>query len=167
MKEYAEAGQKHEQRNQFKQDSGNVPVKVKKLNKHAVIPKYAKPGDAGFDLHACIEHVIWMRSGESVVFGTGLAVEIPEGYELQIRGRSGLAFRHHIGITHGVGTIDSGFRGEIKIVLTNHGSEPYPINPGDRIGQGVLNKIPVAEFVEVDNLSDTERGKCGFGSTGY
>jgi dUTP pyrophosphatase len=143
-----------------------VPVKIKKLHPNAVIPKYANPGDAGFDFHACIDKPITIYPDCTEIFGTGLAMAIPEGYELQVRGRSGFAFKHSVGITHGVGTVDSGYRGEIKVVLTNHGNVPVTINPGDRIAQGILNEVPVADFEVVNELDETQRGTGGFGSTG-
>jgi len=148
-----------------------VPVKVKKLNPKAIIPKYQTEGAAGFDLHANnwngeTDFHVTLYPGQTTIFGTGLAMEIPEGYEIQIRGRSGLAFKHAVAITHGVGTIDSDYRGEIKIILTNHGNIPVVIKPGDRMAQGILKEVPIADFVEVEELEETERGDGGFGHTG-
>jgi dUTP pyrophosphatase len=128
------------------------------------LPSYATEGAAGFDLASTINHRLY--ACESVTIPTGFAVELDPGWELQIRGRSGLAFKHQIAITHGVGTIDSDYRGEIKVCLTNHGNKPYMINRGDRIAQAVLSIAPQGDIIEVERLSDSERGEKGFGSTG-
>lgn len=151
-----------------------IPVKI--INKSGFpLPKYETNGSAGFDIRAVLTTTEMLTSPNGAItlepdswfnFSTGLYVEIPEGYELQIRGRSGLAFKHGISIVHGVGTADSDYRGEIKICLINHSNEPFVVKNGDRIGQGIIAPIRQAEFEEVEELSDSDRGQGGFGSTG-
>jgi len=119
---------------------------------------------AGFDLHS-IEDVV-INPGERKLIGTGLAFEIEKGYEVQIRPRSGLAFKHGITVLNSPGTIDSDYRGEIKVLLINLGNEKFEIKKGDRIAQAVIAPVIQAEIIEVDSLSDTKRGAGGFGSTG-
>jgi dUTP pyrophosphatase len=128
------------------------------------LPSYATKGAAGFDLASAISYML--DPGDSVTIPTGFAVELDPGWELQIRGRSGLAFQRQISITHGVGTIDSDYRGEIKVCLTNHGSKPYMINRGDRIAQAVLARADQGNIWLVDHLRPSDRGEGGFGSTG-
>ena len=144
-------------------------IKWKKLTKDAIIPKYAHSTDSGFDLHSIEDAKLDIGNG--IVIGTGLAVEIPEGYEMQIRPRSGLAAKQGITIINSPGTIDAGYRGEIKIILYKHHSRlsfPYTthIKKGDRIAQGVIAKVYHPEFITVEELDDSERGSGGFGSTG-
>ena len=135
------------------------------MREGAVLPKYQTAGAAGFDFHACIDAPIVLAAGEIEVFPTGLAVEIPVGYELQIRPRSGLTFLHKVTMLNGIGTIDSDFRGEMMVILKNYGEEDFVVEPGMRIAQGVVARYEKVERVEVDELSKTER-KGGFGSTG-
>ena len=140
---------------------------VKIVNKSDFpLPKYESKGASGFDIRAIIANKITINPGEQYNFDTGLYVEIPKGYELQIRGRSGLAFKHGISLLHGVGTIDSDYRGEIGICLVNHSNKPYIVKNGDRIAQGIIAPVYQAEWVEVGELSDSERGQAGYGSTG-
>jgi len=141
-----------------------MKLKVKKLNNEAIIPAYQSDEAAGFDLHS-IEDVI-IKSGERKLIGTGLAFEIERGYEMQIRPRSGLAYKHGITVLNSPGTIDSDYRGEIKVLLINLGNEDFEIKKGERIAQAVIAPVVQAEFEEVDELSDTKRGSSGFGSTG-
>ncbi|MEK7463300.1 MAG: dUTP diphosphatase [Patescibacteria group bacterium] len=141
-----------------------MKVKIKKLHKDAVVPKYAHEGDAGVDFFAITKHSL--KSGERCLVGTGLSFEFPNGYELQIRPRSGLALKKGISIVNTPGTLDAGYRGELGIIIINHGQEDFEINPGDKIAQGVFNKIEICEFEEVGELSETTRGGGGFGSTG-
>lgn len=131
------------------------------------MPKYKTDGAAGLDLKANIEASIELLPFERVLIPTGLHMSIPEGYEAQIRGRSGLALNHGITLANGVGTIDSDYRGEIKVILINLSNIPYVINKGDRIAQMVFSKFEQAIFVEVNNLDDTVRGDGGFGHSGY
>jgi dUTP pyrophosphatase len=141
-----------------------MKLKIKKLNTEAVIPAYQTKEAAGFDLHS-IEDVV-INPGERKLIGTGLAFEIEYGYEVQIRPRSGLAYKHGITVLNTPGTIDSDYRGEIKVLLINLGSEPFEIKKGERIAQAVVAPVIQAEIIEVDELSDTQRGSGGFGSTG-
>lgn len=139
-------------------------VKIKKLNPNAIIPKYQSSEAAGFDLHSVEEFVLEPRERRAVK--TGLAMEIDKGYELQVRGRSGLALKHGVGLVNAPGTVDSDYRGEIMAILINHGSEPFEVKVGDRIAQAVLKEVVQAEIVEVDELGSSDRGAGGFGSTG-
>lgn len=141
-----------------------MSLPTKKLKDEAIIPKYQTKGSAGFDIATLDEGVLGV--GEIAILSTGLAFEIPEGFEMQIRSRSGLAFKHGISVLHGLGTIDADYRGEVKIILINHGSEPYTIRKGDRVAQGVINEIKQLHPTETDELSSTDRGENGFGSTG-
>ena len=139
-------------------------IKIKKLKKEANIPKYARFGDAGFDLCSAEDAVI--EPGEYKLVSTGLAFEIPIGFEMQIRPRSGLASKHGISIVNSPGTIDSGYRGDVGIIIINHGKQPFEIRKNDRIAQGVIAEFECVQFKEVDSLSESERGECGFGHTG-
>lgn len=142
-----------------------MKLKFKRMNKNAQLPVYATKQSSGMDLHACWPGEIIIESGEVASIPTGLAVELPDGYEAQIRGRSGLAFKKAIFSFNG--TIDSDYRGEIKVLLINHSKVPFVIEPGDRIGQMVVNAAIVRTRPEfVDEIDDTERGEGGFGSTG-
>ncbi|PGW24532.1 dUTP diphosphatase [Bacillus thuringiensis] len=145
----------------------NLRVKIKRL-KDVELPKYAKPGDAGFDLVAAEDTVIW--PGETKVVPTGLAFEIPPGYELQVRPRSGMTRNTKLRVV--LGTVDSGYRGEVGVLVDNNerpislNMKAHVIEKGTRIAQGVIAPVVTAHFVEVDELLDSERGKGGFGSTG-
>lgn len=139
-------------------------IKIKKLNENAIIPQYQSAQSAGFDLHALESSVL--KTGKSALVSTGLAFEIEEGYEVQVRPRSGLALKNGISVLNTPGTIDSDYRGEIKIILMNFSSEDFIINAGDRIAQAVVSKVYQAEFEIVELLSDTKRGSGGFGSSG-
>jgi dUTP pyrophosphatase len=142
-----------------------VRVKIKKLHEDAVIPQYQTTGAAGFDFHAIEDMEIPTR--KIVLVKTGLSMEIPEGYELQVRPRSGMSLKTKMRIANSPGTIDSDYRGEICIIMENMGmlgALPYDIKKGDRIAQGVVCPVYQAVFVE-DELSETERGEKGFGST--
>ena len=142
----------------------SLELKIKKIHSDAVIPSYVHEGDAGFDLVSVEDYVL--RPGERRAIGTGLQVEIPEGYEMQIRPRSGLAFKQGVTVLNSPGTIDVGYRGEIKVILVNHGDGNYEVKKGERIAQGVINELPKVTIVEVSELSETARGEGGFGSTG-
>ena len=141
-----------------------MEIKVKKLSNKAIIPAYQTKEAAGFDLHS-IEDVV-IKPGERKLISTGLAFEIPYGYEIQIRPRSGLAYKHGITVLNTPGTIDSDYRGEIKVLLINHSNEDFEIKINERIAQAIIKEVIQAEFIEVDELSDTDRGEKGFGSTG-
>lgn len=141
-----------------------MTIKIKKLHTDAIIPAYQTQGAAGFDLHAIEE--TFLRPGERKLIATGLAFAIEQGYEVQIRGRSGLAFKFGIGVLNAPGTIDSDYRGEIKVLLVNHGDDDFHVNKGDRIAQAVVAQVEMATLCVVDELDDTLRGEKGFGSTG-
>lgn len=146
--------------------SQKVEVKFFKLDKEAQIPKFASEGAAGFDFHAL--HTCKIPAKSSEFIATGLCVELPSGYELQVRSRSGLALKHNVIVLNSPGTIDSDYRGEIKIILMNFSTSEFIVNKGDRIAQGVVNKLPKVEIIEsnLDSISSTKRGASGFGSTG-
>ena len=135
---------------------------IKLLNENAVMPYRAHPNDAGMDISAAYASMI--PSKGSAVISTGLAMALPEGYEAQIRGRSGLAFKHNI--VAFPGTIDSNYRGEWMVLLFNHGEKPFPIYPGDRVAQMVINKYEEVIPYLTDSLDETDRGLMGFGSSG-
>jgi dUTP pyrophosphatase len=140
-----------------------IEVAVRRLRPDAHVPRQAYEGDAGLDLSACDPVVL--TPGERAVVPTGLAVEIPEGYAGFVQPRSGLAARHGIGIVNAPGLIDSGYRGEIRVVLLNTGHEPFSIEPGMRVAQLVVMPIAAVRLVEVDELAASERGSRGFGSS--
>ena len=143
-----------------------VKILIKKTNKEVTTPKYKTDGSSGVDLSAFLEKKVIIKPNSSELIPTGLQVAIPEEFEIQIRPRSGLAAKENIGVLNSPGTIDSDYRGELKIILFNHGKEDFIINNGDRIAQMVLVPIIKMEFEEVDSLPDTVRGQGGFGSTG-
>jgi dUTP pyrophosphatase len=128
------------------------------------LPSYATPGAAGMDVVAAED--LDLPPGQRHAVATGFKVAIPHGYEIQVRPRSGLAFKHGISVPNTPGTIDSDYRGELKILLINHGSEPFAIRRGERIAQLVPAAVTLASFDELDELCETERGAGGFGSTG-
>lgn len=130
------------------------------------LPHYASEHAAGADVRAAISEAINLAPSSSVLVGTGLRFAIPEGYEVQIRPRSGLAFKHQITVLNTPGTIDSDYRGEIKVLLINHGKENFIITPGMRIAQLVLSPVMRAEFVLTKDLAHSQRGSGGFGHTG-
>ena len=143
-----------------------VKILIKKTNKEVTTPKYKTDGSSGVDLSAFLEKKVVIKPNSSELIPTGLQVAIPEELEIQIRPRSGLAAKESIGVLNSPGTIDSDYRGELKIILFNHGKEDFIINNGDRIAQMVLVPIVKMEFEEVDSLPNTVRGQGGFGSTG-
>lgn len=142
-----------------------MELRFKRLSEGALIPRRAHPGDAGLDLHA--SERCTLAPGERHGVGTGIAVAIPDGYSGLVLPRSGLAARHGIALVNAPGLIDSGYRGELKVLLLNTDrSEPFEIEPGDRIAQLVVAPVAQAEPVEVTELDETVRGTAGFGSTG-
>tara|TARA_B100001250_G_scaffold148788_1_gene127421 strand:- start:206 stop:643 length:438 start_codon:yes stop_codon:yes gene_type:complete len=143
-----------------------VRVLFKRLNPKVKLPKYKTNGSSGMDLMAFIEKSIKIKPQESVLIPTGISIAIPEDTEIQIRPRSGLAAKSSISVLNTPGTIDSDYRGEIKIILFNHGKEEFTVNNDDRIAQMVLMPILKGEFEETNDLPETVRGKGGFGSTG-
>ena len=146
-----------------------IKVKVKRLNpdfNDIELPKYSTQGSAGMDIRAAVEDKFILKAGEVGLVPTNLVVEIPEGYEIQVRPRSGLAVKHGIGILNSPGTIDSDYRGEVKIIMMNFGKEDFVIKRGDRIAQLVLSKVYRAALEENSDLLKTKRGEGGFGHTG-
>ena len=143
-----------------------VKVLIKKLNSKVQLPKYKTDGSSGMDLMAFTESPINIRPQESALIPTGITIAIPEDTEIQIRPRSGLAAKSNISVLNTPGTIDSDYRGEIKIILFNHGKEEFIINNNDRVAQMILMPIIKAKFEEVEDLPKTLRGSGGFGSTG-
>lgn len=141
-----------------------MKVEIVKLDATLPTPNYAKHGDAGMDLYAALDHVL--QPGEHKLIPAGLKVAVPYGFELQVRPRSGLAAKHGVSIVNTPGTVDAGYRGEIGVILINHGKEPFPIKRGDRIAQMVFNKVEYVQLQEVADLLSTDRGVGGFGSTG-
>lgn len=140
-----------------------VPIVVEK---GVQIPKYESQGAAGLDVRANIEESIVLGSLERILIPTGIKMAIPEGYEVQVRPRSGLAIKHGITLLNTPGTIDSDYRGELKVIVVNLSKEAYTIEAQERIGQLVLNRVEQMEFEIVDSLEETERGAGGFGHTG-
>lgn len=138
-------------------------ILVKKLVSEAIIPKYHLDGDAGMDLHAIGPRYWYITKGQTEIISTGIALDIPYGYFGSIRERSGLAAK---GIRIGGGVVDSGYRGEIKVVITNLSDMSFRIAQGDRIAQLVIHELPVVQIKEVSELSESNRGKAGFGSSG-
>ena len=130
------------------------------------LPRYETEGSAGMDIKAYLDGPVEIKPGERALIPTGLFKELPEGYEGQILARSGLAVRHGIGLKNGVGTIDSDYRGEVKVSLINWGEEVFTVNDGDRIAQMVVARYEKAQLVQAEELSETVRGEGGFGHTG-
>ena len=143
-----------------------VKVLVKKLNPKVQLPTYKTKGSSGMDLMAFIENPIEILPNASALIPTGISVAIPNEVEIQIRPRSGLAAKSNVSVLNTPGTIDSDYRGEIKIILFNHGTEKFVVKNNDRIAQMVLMPVLKVDIEEVDNLPDTLRGSGGFGSTG-
>jgi len=141
-------------------------VLIKKLDPSVKIPSYKTTGASGMDLMAFIEHPIIVAPKTSVLIPTGLSMAFSEDYEVQIRPRSGLAAKNSISILNTPGTIDSDYRGEVKIIIFNHGNHNFTINNGDRVAQMILAPVVKMDLQEVDDLPETLRGKGGFGSTG-
>jgi dUTP pyrophosphatase len=146
---------------------GGICMKLKIVNKsNFKLPEYKTLDSAGMDLQAFLANSVTLKSLERTLISTGLFIEIPKGYEGQIRARSGLAIKHGIGLVNGIGTIDSDYRGELKIAIVNISNEPFTINNGERVAQLVINKYERVNLVEVETIDETERGTGGFGSTG-
>jgi dUTP pyrophosphatase len=141
-----------------------IEFKVKKMHPDAIIPSYAKEGDACMDLSSYEDYTL--KPGERRALATGLQVEPPQGYEFQVRPRSGLAAKYGITVLNTPGTVDAGYRGEVKVILINLGQEAYSIKKGDRIAQGKVSRVEEVVIRECEELSETARGSGGFGSTG-
>lgn len=143
-----------------------VQLRVKRLRPVA-LPVYATKGSSGLDICADVEGDIEIPPGCYVTVPTGLSLAVPEGYEVQVRPRSGLAHRFGVTVLNAPGTIDADYRGEVQVILINLGHSPYTVRKGDRIAQLVVMPVVRAEVIEVSSLEETERGSGGFGSTGY
>ena len=141
-------------------------VEVKIVTKNGEVPKYETTGSAGMDLRAMIDDPIVLEPGQRMLVPTGIFIELPLGYEAQVRARSGLAIKHGITLINAIGTVDSDYRGEIKVPLVNLGQESFKINNGERIAQMVITKYEQVNWTVVSELSETERGTGGFGHTG-
>ena len=141
-------------------------ILIKRLSKEVSLPKYETSGSSGMDLAANIDSNINIDPGKTAIIPTGLALSIPQGFEVQIRPRSGLTAKQKISVLNTPGTIDADYRGEIKVILINLGKETFKVEKGLRIAQMVVCPVVQAQLKEVDDLSETERGKGGFGSTG-
>jgi dUTP pyrophosphatase len=149
--------------------SEHIKVRVSRTNPDNTelpLPSYATEGSAGMDLYAAVETDLVLQPGETVLVPTGYSIQLPEGYEAQVRPRSGLAIKHHIGILNSPGTIDSDYRGEVKVILTNFSKVPFVVRRGDRIAQMVVQRYTRVEWEEVKLLDETARGGGGFGHTG-
>jgi dUTP pyrophosphatase len=142
-------------------------MKIEIINRsHHALPTYATPASAGVDLRANLDEPVVLHSMERRLIPTGLFIALPEGYEAQVRPRSGLALKKGIGLLNSPGTIDADYRGEIGVILINLSSEDFVINDGERIAQMVIARHEQAEWIDVDVLNETERGSGGFGHTG-
>ncbi len=141
-------------------------LKIKRLRREAVLPERKTPGSAGYDLCACVAQDFTIEPGELAIFPTGLAAEIPSGCAGMIFTRSGLGVKHGVAVANGVGVIDSDYRGEIHVGLRNSSQIPYTVRPGERIAQLIIMPVCLPEVEEAAELSETQRGTGGFGSTG-
>lgn len=149
-------------------NSKTEAVKIKIINKSDnPLPEYATAGSSGMDLRAFLKEDLIIKPLERVVIPTGLYVEIPDGYEIQIRARSGLALKHGLSLPNGIGTIDSDYRGELGVIIINLSKEEYTVKSGDKIAQMVLSKYEKIQLEQVDVLDESKRGSGGYGHTGY
>lgn len=143
-----------------------MQIKFRKLHPEAKRPMYQTEGSSGLDLHAMTSHTIHLQPGVRFTCPTGIAIELPEGYEAQVRSRSGLASKHGVVVLNSPGTVDCDYRSEIKVILINHGDKALTIEPYDRVAQLVIAPVIRADLIQVGELTDTERGDGGLGSTG-
>ena len=141
-------------------------IRVKKLSPNAILPTYGSDGAAGADLYACLDETVSIAPGETVWVGTGIALEVPKGCAGLIYARSSLGVKRGLAPANKVGVIDSDYRGEIRVVLLNHSKEVQTVFPGERVAQLIITPVLTPEYEEVAELTDTERGVGGFGSTG-
>ena len=142
----------------------NLEVKIKRIHADAKLPLQANPGDAGMDLYSI--ETVEILPGEAKLIQTGLQIELPKGTEAQIRPRSGLALKHSLTVLNSPGTIDEGYRGEIGVIMINHGKETFVVEKSMRIAQMVIQMVPLIQLTEVNELSQSARGKSGFGASG-
>jgi dUTP diphosphatase len=145
-----------------------MKVRIKRLPaaRDLPLPTQGSSGSAGFDLRAALEGEVVLRPGERLLVPTGVVLEVPPGWEGQVRPRSGLALRHGIGVLNAPGTIDSDYRGEVAVILVNLGEAPFSLHRGDRVAQLVISRVEPVEWEEADTLEGSSRGSGGFGSTG-
>ncbi len=143
-----------------------LKVKIVRLDKQATLPVYATAHAAGMDISACLEASVTLEPFSTALIPSGFAIELPEGYEAQLRPRSGLALRSMISLPNSPATIDADYRGEVKVILVNYGKEPFTVSHGDRIAQMVVARVEQVHFEEVAELASTVRGEGGFGHTG-
>ncbi|MBI3889254.1 dUTP diphosphatase [Candidatus Saccharibacteria bacterium] len=143
-----------------------MKIEIIRLKDTATLPTYQTDGAAGMDIRACLQEPVTLQPMERRMIPAGFAIALPDGYEAQIRARSGLSIKHGITMVNGVGTIDADYRGEVGVLLINLGQEPFEITPDLRIAQLVIARYERAEWTEVKQLSETMRGSGGFGSTG-
>ncbi|MDP3583167.1 MAG: dUTP diphosphatase [Ignavibacteria bacterium] len=147
----------------------SIDIKIQRITNgfdDVALPEYSTHGSSGLDLRAAVENDVIIPKGKVSLVPTNLRVEIPRGYEIQVRPRSGLAVKHGIGVLNSPGTIDSDYRGEVKVILFNFGEEDFVIKRGDRIAQMVLSKVYLADLKVTDDLNTSQRGEGGFGHTG-
>ena len=144
----------------------DVKIKIVKLNARAIFPEYQTAQSAGMDLCACLDEPLTIKPMERLLVPTGLAVELPIGYEMQVRARSGMSLKHGLTMVNGIGTVDSDYRGELCAPMINLSAEPFTIEHGMRIAQAVIARHEHAVLEKVEILSETDRGAGGFGSTG-
>lgn len=144
----------------------HTPINVVKIHDDAILPTYQTAGAAGADVHACLDAPVVLQPLERRIIPTGIAMAIPEGYEVQIRARSGLSSKFGITMVNGVGTIDADYRGEIGVLLINLGQEPFTVEPGMRVAQMVVARYETIQWNNVDTLDETLRGKGSYGSSG-
>lgn len=143
-----------------------MTIRIVKLNEHAILPEYQTKQAAAMDVHACLDAPIILGPMERRMIPTGIAIELPEGFEAQIRARSGMSIKHGLTMVNGIGTIDSDYRGEIGVLIINLGAEPFTIEHGMRIAQMVIARHETVAWQEVESMSETARGTGGYGSTG-
>jgi dUTP pyrophosphatase len=143
-----------------------MKINIKKLNDAAILPSYQSEGAAGMDLHACIKKPIKIGPNERTLIPTGIAIEVPVGYEAQVRARSGLAHKYGISLTNGIGTIDADYRGEVGVLLINLGEKAFIVEPNMRIAQLVLAQYEKVTWNQTNSLTETTRNESGFGSSG-
>jgi dUTP pyrophosphatase len=143
-----------------------LKVKIVRLDKQATLPVYATAHAAGMDISACLDAPVTLEPFSTALIPSGFAIELPEGYEAQLRPRSGLALRFMISLPNSPATIDADYRGEVKVILVNYGKEPFTVSHGDRIAQMVVARVEQVHFEEVAELASTVRGEGGFGHTG-
>jgi dUTP pyrophosphatase len=146
-----------------------LPLRVRRTRPQAAdlpLPRYMSPHAAGLDVVADVDEPLVLAPGARAAVPTGLALEVPPGFEVQVRPRSGLALKHGVTVANAPGTIDADYRGEVKVILVNLGDQPFTVQRGERVAQLVVAAVAHAEVIEVEALSETERGEGGFGSTG-